>query len=176
MGNNRDHREMIDLLDATLDTFGADVSRWPETVRSPLVDFVAADAVAKARMAEARALDRVLALAPGLDESRQRVLAEQIAGKAQRQPRMVAGAQADASPPHAPARSGFQRLPLRRSPLQRNSWVAGTLAASLMLGVLAGRLPIVDSVADTMLGDDVQTQQVVAQGLDVDSLWDEDLL
>lgn len=162
MSNLRDQGQLFDLLDDTLDAFGGDVSRWPGDVRAKLDALIANDGEARRRMAEARALDKLLGQAPALPEARQRALVDQIVAKALRQPRMVAATSA------APPRKA-------ESLLRANTWAAGALAASLVLGLLAGQLPAINALTEMALGDEARQQQV-AQSLDADTLWDEDLL
>lgn len=162
MSNSRDQVQMFDLLDEALDTFGGDVSRWPDGVREKLQPLIDSEAEARRRLAEARSFDTLLGHAPVISAARQSTLVNEIVAKAQRQPRMVAAT--DAPPP--------RRV---ETPWRQNSWAAGALAASLMLGLLAGQVPYVNSLSEMVFADDASPQQV-AQSLDVDSLWDEDLL
>ncbi|MGB4866814.1 MAG: hypothetical protein WBP38_13050, partial [Hyphomicrobium sp.] len=67
----------------------------------------------------------------------------------------------------------------RISPWRNQALTAGALAASLLLGILAGQNTTVVTLAEAVLTGsdttDTSTQQV-AQSDDIDILWDEDLL
>lgn len=161
MSDNRDRVQLLDLLDEILETYGSERARWPQAARAKLAPVLEGDAEARRRLAEAEAFDRLLGAAPVLPEARQRALVSEIVAKAQRQPRMVATSE----PPQRPKQNAWKQ----------NSWIAGALAASLVMGLLVGQLPVVSSVTAMALGDQAGTQQV-AQTLDVDTPWDEDLL
>ena len=154
--------EMLELLDATLETYGADASRWPEASRGKLQLLINNNADALLRFKEAQALDRVLGFAPVVTPEQHGSLVDRIVLAAERQPRVVVA-------------SDVRRQ--RADTLwKRNPWAVGALAASLLIGLFAGQQPEVTSLADAALGGDATTSQQIAQGLDVDTLWDEDVL
>src|SRR4051794_8329280 len=51
-------------LERAIEAFGADAARWPAASRDSLMKLVSEDPAASARLTEARALDRLLDLAP----------------------------------------------------------------------------------------------------------------
>lgn len=113
----------IKLLVATLESFGADRTRWPVHVRRDLSSLIADNQDAQRLVAEAAALDHLLDLAPRVSLAAKSALAERIVAQT---------ALARAS--QISQRSGFGR-PLSR---KDNAYAGMALAASLMLGVLAG--------------------------------------
>jgi hypothetical protein len=115
---------------------------------------VAANSEAQKRVAAAQALDQVLDFAPRLNDAQNADLAERIVTRAVHQPRVVSKTEM----PRPRARTGWHS----------NHGLAGAaLAASLMMGVLAGQ-----NAAFTTLTEVIQ----VAQGDDADTAIDEDLL
>lgn len=50
MNSGQGRKELLELLEQTLDAFGADMRRWPDAARLRLTGFVARDAEAKARI------------------------------------------------------------------------------------------------------------------------------
>lgn len=113
----------IKLLTATLESFGADRTRWPVHVRRELSSLIADNQDAQRLLAEAAALDHLLDLAPCVSLGAKSALTERIVGQA---------ARADVS--QISRRSGFVR-PLGR---KENAYAGMALAASLVLGLLAG--------------------------------------
>ncbi|MEQ1669429.1 MAG: hypothetical protein ABL893_01085 [Hyphomicrobium sp.] len=166
MSEARDQGETLELLGATLDTYGADASRWPPRVQARLTAFAASNGAAKRLVAEAQALDKVLGFAPKLSDARQADLVERIVARASHQPRMVA----DRAAPAVRPRFGSARA---------NAASVAALAASLVLGIFAGQNTTVGSLANAMIEGTVTNSaaaQQVAQSDGADSLLDEDLL
>lgn len=110
-------------LTATLETFGADRTRWPVHVRRELSSLIAHNQEAQRLVAEAAALDHLLDLAPRVSLGAKSALTDRIVAHASR---------ANVAP--ISRRSGFGR-PLARND---NAYAGMALAASLMLGLLAG--------------------------------------
>lgn len=113
----------IKLLEATLESFGADRTRWPVHVRRDLSALIAANAEAQKLVAEAAALDHLLDLAPRVPIGSGSALADRI---------VTAAVRSDQT-------QKFKRggsVPL--SPRHDNAYAGFALAASLMLGLLAG--------------------------------------
>ena len=165
MTDNLELKQAFDLLDETLDTFGADSARWPAAARQRLLPLLAGNVQAQRRVAAARALDRVLNAAPRLSDARHAALLETIVHKAERQPRIVSQTAAE------------RPSPLMR--LRRHSMAAAALAASLMIGVLSGQNTTVGSLSEAMVTGGVSssaTGQQVAQSDDPKTFLDEDLL
>ncbi len=173
MTDMREQKQALELLDRTLDVFGANAARWPAGVKAKLTPLINGNADARRKIAEAVALDKVLSLAPTISAERQSELADQIVAKALRQPRAVSGSD-------QPARkSGLASVPSRFRAWRENSMVAGALAASLMLGILSGQNTTVGSLSEAMLTSvdaaDTSAQQV-AQTYELETYYDEDLL
>lgn len=156
MNSGQGRKELLELLEQTLDAFGADMRRWPDAARLRLTGFVARDAEAKARIEAERAfeamLDRVPVAGAGhLAQLQDRVLAS-VSGSGQ------AGGDAGAKIiPWPGTRRGQdgKRAPVRvsRTPGGRGS-TAALLAASLLIGVFAGTTdaikPFAQRIADNI--------------------------
>jgi hypothetical protein len=154
----------LDKLEAALDTYGADRTRWPAPLRHTLSALIAGNGEAQKMLEDAEAFDRLLDCAPRYDARRLGKLKDRIATVAERQPRLVSA--------HA-TKSAAPRL-------RRHHGLAATaLAASLVLGVFAGQSSFLNTAADSLLGGDSNGSKVsrqMAQSDDADSLLDEDLL
>lgn len=178
MTNDVTGNARLEQLRLTLDTFGADRTRWPAQRRHELSQFIAASTEAQTLMADAAAFDRLLDMAPTLDGARQQALLDSILKAAERTPRVVIE--------NAPAvRPPAVRSPTVRSIERRNvrRWGGGAgaaLAASLMLGIFAGQMGTVSSFADDMAAmagfDASSSSQKVAQTDDSGGYFEEDLL
>jgi hypothetical protein len=160
-------KQSFDLLDRTLDAYGGNASRWPDGVRARLSAFVDVNSEAQKRVAAAGALDQVLHFATKLSDAQNATLAEHIVARAAHQPRVVSNA---GTPP-----------PRRRVGWHNNHGMAGAaLAASLLIGVLAGQNAAFATLTDVIAGGSANgallTSQQVAQGDDADTALDEDLL
>jgi hypothetical protein len=154
-----DNGLMLEALDRTLEAYGADAARWPEASRLKLSAFVAGNGEAQKRVADARALDRVLGFAPRFSDAQNTALAGRIVAKAGHQPRIITEA---------------AKAPLSRqwSSGRGSQGLAGAaLAASLLLGIIAGQ-----SADLATLSEVFASGQQVAQGEEADTLTDEDLL
>jgi hypothetical protein len=150
----------LDRLEVALDTYGADRTRWPAPLRHDLSSLIAGNEEARKLLRDAEIFDRLLDSAPPYDAGRLGNLTERIAAAAERQPRLVA------------ARPGAR---LSRPLLHRfNGGIAATaLAASLVLGVLAGQSSVVNSLLGS--GSSSVSRQVALTD-DADMLLDEDML
>lgn len=172
MSEARDQVETFELLDTTLEAYGADAARWPMGTRAKLAAFVASNSEAQRRVAAARALDKVLGFAPKLSDARQADLAERIVARAAVQSKGVAQHAPSVVRPNFGARAAFGKA-------RANAFAGAALAASLVLGIMAGQNATVGTLAKAVLsGSDtnVVTGQQLAQSDGTDSLLDEDLL
>lgn len=157
----------LERLDGVLETFGADRLRWPADVRRELATLMASSEEAKRRMREAEAFDRLLDTAPQLSGDRIAALTDRIMAGAARTPRMAV--------------SNTIQKPATRAPVwRRHAGGMAALAASLMIGILAGQsqtmTPAVSEVA-ALAGFDLESAgQQVAQTDEADVSIDEDLL
>lgn len=113
------------LLEATLETYGSDRTRWPAELRRQLSSVVSSNVEARRILAEAKALDRLIDIAPVVPADRLQALSDRIVMAARTTPRVV----------------GSSSLPGRKPTLSmcRENFAAGmALAASLVLGMFAG--------------------------------------
>jgi hypothetical protein len=161
----RQTRVDIERLKVLVEVHGGDRERWPAAERLEMARLVAHDKEAAAVVAEAQALDRVLDLAPALDEDRLAALTQKIVGAAQAEGRwqgdeplreaVYSGGlvcddgdgHADASDAHAGRKGGHAQIGLGRfthwpvmlsGPGRGPLAPAAMLAASLVIGVLIG--------------------------------------
>lgn len=121
---------MLTELEQVLDVYGAEAARWPETQRDRLLTFATSDDTGARLLAEAQALDRLLAEAPAGDASG-RLKADIVAaavGDGTREARVVP---LDAA---------------RRRSVRRPVWqAAALLAASFALGLYLGIAGLADA-------------------------------
>lgn len=150
----------LDRLEATLDTYGADRTRWPAPLRHDLSGLIAGNEDARRLLRDAELFDRLLDSTPQYDAARLDNLKARIAVAAERQPRLVA------TQPETTARPVLRR---------HHGLAATALAASLVLGVLAGQSNIVNSLLGSDPGYTSNSRQL-AQSDEADILLDEDLL
>ncbi len=143
MANTSENSEKFAKLQHLLDIYGADRTRWPAADRLDLSGLIATVPEAKAAVAEALALDRLLDKAPRVSIERERALARRIVSLA------------------APNALTSNVTPLRRPAVTRALLRPATalMAASLMLGIFAGASgnlsPAIDFVAEAIgLADD----------------------
>lgn len=173
-GLGRELEELVRVLDA----FGPDPERWPEADRTRLADLVRSDATAKRLATEARLLDRLLDLAQGAaDRSGHDALLERICAEAASEP----GPGRITGPASEPAAGRIISFPKRPPRPYASSWqIAGLMAASLALGMLAGA----NGVLDRMLGpavpgaaaiDEAGDEAQIALGGDAGDLLEEDV-
>jgi hypothetical protein len=134
MSRSQDRRALMTRLETALEHWGARPERWPQEIRAELVAFAQTDEDAARRMAEERALDRLLALAPGtrpVDGLEARILAA-----AEALPQV---GEAAPGPERRSAGNVVAYAAQPRPSLLRRNWPEATLlAASLFLGLLIG--------------------------------------
>lgn len=118
----------LELLDHVLAAYGSDRTRWPASSRLELAELIAHSDGARAMLAEAEALDRLLDMAPAVASARVAALSDRIAAQALRGPRIVSAKEIMAPPAARPA-------PVWR----RHAAGISALAASLMIGLFAGQ-------------------------------------
>jgi hypothetical protein len=126
----------VRALEHHLEIYGGDQTRWPEKARERFAPLLAGDARARALLAEARALDRLLDRAPVPSICRERSVRDRI----------VAAISNDKDGLRsAPTAARVIGLPSRRQPSRtglaapRIGWqTAALLAASLATGVYLG--------------------------------------
>ena len=164
----------IERFESLLDAYGGDLARWPAPLAAAAAALVGQSSEARARLAEAVALDRLLAKtsAPGPDRLSQ--LADRIVARAAAEgpprassaavPRPVEGARI-ISLPRQLAKSGLpRRTEAVRTSMARSSappWRSvAALAASLLLGVAIG---LTDIAQTTTLGIASLTEAAVSE-------------
>ena len=159
----------FEALDNAIDIYGADTSRWPAHVSRALAPLLAGSADAQKRMREAGVFERMLDSAPVMSKTRQAALADRIVAAAGRQPRIVHGTA-------APQLRATDRVIGRRE----HGFAAAALAASLMLGIVAGGrasiIPFAATIVSDASGDAGASSQRLAAMDDADGLFYEDLL
>jgi hypothetical protein len=148
----------LDKLEAALDTYGADRTRWPAPLRHALSGLIAGNTEAQRLMKDAEAFDRLLDEAPHYDMARLDGLAERIAAAAERQPRVVS--------------SGTK--PFRPVMRYHHGFAATALAASLVLGLFAGQSNAINALLGTDDSQPSVSQQIALT--DPDVFLDEDML
>ena len=163
--SDRDLQLLLQLLETVLETYGSDTRRWPPAKQQALAALLAHNPAAQRMLQEATALDRLLDQAPVMSAEQQAALASRIVAAAIRQPRVVGGVIGG---------SGARVPPIRR---RDHGFAAAALAASLVLGIIAGQTGTIGTTADTLvasLSSDSGAQ--IAQTDEADGLLDEDLL
>lgn len=146
MKTNAARGREIEALRGLLETYGSDRTRWPARERLRFANLIAQDAQARAMMTEAAALDRLLDMAPQVSSEREFALAARIIAAAMVTERSATSAgtpanQAssrgnvlDLNAARQRSAGGFYRRPVRKAGWQ----AAGLMAASLIIGVMAG--------------------------------------
>ena len=171
----------LQTFEVLLDTYGADRERWPVERRSAAVDLLAASAVARARLAEAEALDRVLArgamgAAVGRDALVDRILVAAVAGRPARGTAETSERGPSGVVVALPRGAGRQTPPAHVA--RARTWVnsgwqaAAVLALALMTGVAIGSADLFSGPLSSLsefVGIDTEPAQTTA-GLHLDSL------
>lgn len=170
----------LEALERLLATHGADRTRWPAPERLRFAPLLSASALARRKLAEAEALDRLIDLAPEPRTNRS-ALAERI----------VAAASAEAARAQVirlPQRGGLSSAASRaaafgRMNLGAGQWAGGALlAASLVLGAFIGTSGTFSSaiqpltVAASGESETEADASQVAFGIDGVGLFEEELL
>ncbi|MEQ1696641.1 MAG: hypothetical protein ABL901_12435 [Hyphomicrobiaceae bacterium] len=153
MTNHAESEQRLQELNQLLETYGADMGRWPAADRISLSRFIAINPRAKAAVAEAAALDRLLDAAPRVSVARQRALAERIVTAA------VASNPSVVKPGNVVPFRAAKSTTLPFFGGHARHAAGALLAASLVLGIFAGTSgqfsPAVDYVAEaTGLSDE----------------------
>jgi len=118
----------LERLDDVLAAYGSDRTRWPAAARLELSQLIANSHDARAMLADAEALDRLLDMAPVVASARAAALSDRIVDQAMRGPRIVTAKHIAAPPVGRP-------MPAWR----RHAAGISALAASLMIGLFAGQ-------------------------------------
>ena len=182
MTNWNDKSMTIADFERLLEVYGSDRTRWPVEVRAGAGQLVARDKAARRLLAEAESLDRALERAPLPSLAREAQLAERILESARRSPRIVHAAK-DAAARPAELRAGnvirlpaFAGTPRWLTPRTAFSGAAGTLAASLAIGIMIGLSSMTQSIVpaiEQMTGLALNSPATAVAQID---LLDEDLL
>ncbi|ABS62575.1 conserved hypothetical protein [Parvibaculum lavamentivorans DS-1] len=145
----------LERLAGILDAYGASPSRWPADERAAVEGLLAASAEARALLAAASRFDTLLDMAPAEAPS-EALVARLMAARPRALPQ---------APAPAPARGFLRSLVDAVWPYGSPALPAGTLAASIMLGIMLG------SVTDISLPTTSNT--AVAATLDTTAAGDE---
>lgn len=133
MAEDKDRTELA-ALGAVLDVHGGDEARWPKAAVERFAPLISRSAEARRMIAEAKALDRLLAEADDADvrpTPRQAALADRIMA--------ATGASAAPVPAGNVVGIGSARETARSRVAPRQSWqAAALLAASLVAGLYVG--------------------------------------
>lgn len=129
MKHDGNKNNKLDRLEELLDTFGADLERWPAAERSALEAFAGTDKPARQMFAEAKALERVMDAAPAGSNSA--ALKAKIVAAALEDPTREATV-VPLMQNHARSGRSFSI----RSP--QSMWPAAALAASFAFGLYMG--------------------------------------
>lgn len=161
----------LSALGRVLDAFGADAARWPSAVRARLKRLVAEEPAARQRLAESRALDRLLDLAPRRSAESERALTDRIVAAAVSAP-SGSGARGRIIP--FPQVQRPARVPVR-TPARAVWQTAALLAACLMAGLYIGEMrslnPVLQEFADQIgINADFDQTALADDGLDEDAL------
>ncbi|MGE5511225.1 MAG: hypothetical protein ACM31O_08250 [Bacteroidota bacterium] len=172
-------------LGTLLDTYGADTARWPERERARMDEIMAAEPWADRLLAEARALDTLLARAPLPSTERRFALASRIVAIAEGAHALPAESAASAnvrsgvvipwpraSRSHPVRVSRAARLPVWRA--------AALLAASLIVGVFVGAFDLapspVNNFVEAVSLDETEQAVVSISNDGLSAALDEDFL
>jgi hypothetical protein len=183
MDKRAEDREALERL---LDIYGADRTRWPARERLRFAGIVGEDEVAARMLAEADALDRLLAQAPRASVADVEALKERIMAAALRSGAPQLAVVASGKPGSATSAP----LAARRAPFiarfARGEWpAAAMLAASLVIGVMLGSTGTFDTTMRQMAeasglstaADNVNTDSSqLALGEEIEGQSDEDFL
>jgi hypothetical protein len=165
-----------------LEVYGSDRTRWPVEARAGAGQLVARDKAARRSLAEAESLDRALERAPLPSLAREAELADRILASARRSPRIVHAAKSATAWPAAPGVGNVVRLPAFAgssrwlTPRTAFGGAAGTLAASLALGIMIGLSSMTQSIVpaiEQLTGLALNSPATAVAQID---LLDEDLL
>lgn len=178
-----ERQALIDMLD----TFGGDRSRWPAAERKRFANLIRDDAQAARLVREARALDALLDHAPAVSAALEDALKASLIEKVSAEGRTASyfgdegrrGAVIDLGR-RRESGGPVSRWPLVSRPRMGSMSAAALMAASLMLGILAGangwvRGPADTGVATAELSNNGMSVQSLLGG-DIDSSDDEDIL
>lgn len=141
----------LEELQVRLETYGADMGRWPQAARARAQAIVGTDRQAARMLAEARALDAVLAHAPLPPLERRAALVDRILADAAGIARNGAGRRSGIVIPWPRAARNASHMP--SAPIARSApWrAAALLAASLALGVFIGALDLAPDAVDPLM-------------------------
>ena len=176
-------KQQLTHLSDVLDRFGADSSRWPDDVRSSLLQFVKDNADAKALLLEARAVDDVINAAQPLSNVDVTSLATKILAASEREEQVSRQLEINREYPRGVEHGAVRRVrSASRSGAVFDWQSVGLLAASLVVGVWIGGSGLLDTTYRE-LQSVFQTQSIAEGGMttalaedDLDILTDEDLL
>jgi len=148
MSGTHDAHPDLSTLQRLLDTCGGDPARWPAGEEARMAGLLATDPRARAALAEARALDNVLALAPRVSEQRQRAMVDRIMAQVAKEPIVRHDVASSGNVVTLPSRARTTTWPPRIAQHRAGWQAAGLLAASLLAGVLGGATGVMSPALD----------------------------
>ena len=150
-----------------VDAYGASAERWPASERRGALALLSASSEARTRLAEAKALDGLLAVAPAGAPSAQ--LIERL---------MAARPRPALAPvPAGKSRGLFGELVAAVWPYGSPALPTGALAASIMLGVAFGsvsEIPVLDGSQAVRASDEMETGDRLISLALADVTWPEE--
>lgn len=165
MTSQDDRKEQLQELQALLDTWGGEPTRWPPKVRLRIAELSVLGRPARELVSEAKALDRLLDAVDekpaGSSPAKTRVLADRIMAAASAELPQKAPLQRNAEIIELPRRQPVDERARTAGavsvlpPIAGRRWhTAGLLAASLLVGIYIGGsvniAPVFQELADTV--------------------------
>ena len=178
-----ERQDELQRLAAVLEAYGADPAGWPAAERVALMALASADPRAARLVAEARALDRLLATPPSRDPAAEANLLEAIVARAEATPQPKAETATGAEVVDlSSARDARHRTSTARRTLRPavGTWrAAGVLAASLLVGLYLGvsgiAAPAIVGLAEAA-GLETTAMALPGDGAAAPQTFEEDLL
>ncbi|MBX3495958.1 MAG: hypothetical protein KF769_06930 [Parvibaculum sp.] len=155
----------IERLKEIVDAWGASPSRWPAAERGPAEALLAASSEARGLVAEAQRLDALLDAAP-VEAPSAALMARLMAAR----PRAAASAPSRTA---ADPRGWWRALVDAVWPDGSPAVAAGTLAASIMLGVVVGSAADFSPLTETVSAETAADDQLIALAM-ADMEWPEE--
>ncbi|MGH1418237.1 MAG: hypothetical protein ACRBCJ_05210 [Hyphomicrobiaceae bacterium] len=148
MKNNETDSNKLATLREVLDSFGSDIERWPEDKRAALTVFIEHERKAQQLLAEAAALDNVLTFASGVEREQENAVSARILAMLDDNGLATSDVAATGAGNNKQSIAEVVAFDHRRRvKVSPGQWqTAGMLAASLFIGILAGRAGVFDTM------------------------------
>jgi hypothetical protein len=152
MANEQKVTADVLALERHLEIYGADQTRWPQQARERFALVLARDARARALLAEARALDRLLDRAPLPGAGRERALCDRIVAKVSSGCNGARRDQGKARVIELPPRREQSRTTAAAPRIlwQTAALLAASLAIGVYLGSAGGLTPAVEAMVENV--------------------------